>query len=91
MENTTKTTETPIDGYLAVNARASMSKTEAIQAMKEGHKVTHVYFADDEYIYMIGIFKIFTEEGYSIDSDEFWKYRQGESFETGWSIFEENI
>lgn len=29
-----------------------MTKQEAIQALKEGHKVSHKWFSNDEYLYM---------------------------------------
>jgi hypothetical protein len=36
---------------------------------------------------MEGNLTVITEEGYAMSSVEFWKYRQGEAFETGWSIW----
>ena len=63
-----------------------MNKQEAIEAMKKGFKVTHDYFSSDEFITMIGD-KIVTEEGYSFNATEFWKYRTHESFNTGWSYY----
>jgi hypothetical protein len=64
-----------------------MKKLEAIEAMKSGKKVTHRYFTDGEWITMEGNLTVITEEGYAMSSVEFWKYRQGEAFETGWSIW----
>ena len=29
-----------------------MTRQEAIQALKEGHKVSHKWFSNDEYLYM---------------------------------------
>ena len=63
-----------------------MTKAEAIQAMREGNKVTHGYFSDHEYITMRGNV-IFTEKGYSLWANEFWSYRTGDAWETGWSLF----
>lgn len=64
-----------------------MTKNQAIAAMLSGSKVTHSYFSSDEWITMEGNLTIITEEGYSISVDEFWKYRQGEAWESGWSIW----
>lgn len=63
-----------------------MTKDEAITAMKNGDKVTHRYFTPDEYIFMKGSL-IYTEDGANCFPDEFWKYRQCESFLTDWSIY----
>lgn len=62
-----------------------MTKDEAIQAMKEGHKVTHRHFSDDEWITMKDG-KIIDENGYKLYAVEFWFYRESDSFKTGWSI-----
>lgn len=75
-----KTTET-----VKVN---SMTKKEAIQEMNEGRKVTHRYFADDEYITMEGI-NMVDEHGIPFNPATFWKYRQASYWETDWRLFEE--
>lgn len=53
-----------------------MTKQEAIQALKEGHKVRHKWFSNDEYLYM--------ENGELCDEvctylpfDEFFELRSG--------------
>lgn len=58
-----------------------MTKTEAIQAMYQGNKVTHRYFCADEYI-TINNDKIVTEEGYEFNQAQFWRFREHESWET---------
>lgn len=63
-----------------------MTKTEAIQAMQEGKKVTHRYFSPDEYIRSDGR-RIYTEENYSCTHYEFWAMRDGEAWETDWELF----
>ena len=63
-----------------------MTKQEAIKAMREGKKVTHRYFAADEWITIIGG-KIFTEDGCSCSQEEFWHYRLTPSFEEDWELF----
>jgi hypothetical protein len=64
-----------------------MTKQEAIEAMKSGAKVTHRYFSPDEWITMKGNLTIIMEDGVSLSTVEFWKYRTGEDFETDWSIW----
>lgn len=64
-----------------------MTKQEAIQQMEEGVKITHNYFASDEWM-TIKNGKILTEEGYSHDIREFWLYRTGNGFEDGYSVWQ---
>jgi len=72
-----------------------MTRDEALQAMIDGEKVTHRFFVDDEYIYMVAQ-NIFTEEGYNCGTtyQEFWVERGGrlgsEAWHKDWSIYEEN-
>lgn len=66
-----------------------MTKLEAINAMKDGHKVTHRYFTPDEFIFMKGN-RIHTEDGANVFEDEFWKYRQNEAFLFDWEIFNDS-
>jgi len=62
-----------------------MSKQEAIQAMQDGHKVTHRFFSSDEFIYMKnGI--IYDESNYEMN--KFWIYRFSEDWiSKGWTIY----
>lgn len=57
-----------------------MTKSEAIKAMQEGHKVSHYYFTDDEWITMENGL-IVTEDGYKHKPEEFWSYRKGPTWE----------
>lgn len=61
-----------------------MTRVEAIQAMRNGERVTHEFFMDDEWIEMIGCCIILTEDGYEHPSDLFWADRMSESFNRGW-------
>lgn len=63
-----------------------MTKEEAKQAMREGKKVTHVYFDDNEWMTMQGD-NVLTEEGYLHDADEFWSYRTAKCFDDSYSIY----
>jgi hypothetical protein len=68
-----------------------MTKEQALQAMIDGEKVTHRYFSSDEYIYMVAQ-NIFTEDGFDCGTvnQAFWRQRDGENWETGWSLYEGN-
>lgn len=70
-------------------ANNDLTKAEAINAMAHGAKVTHRFFEDYEYMYTDPAQpnKICTEDGYAHYQEEFWKYRIGPTWETGWSIW----
>lgn len=67
-----------------------MTRDEALQAMIDGEKVTHLYFTDEEFIYMKGQ-DIWSEDGYNFGTvhDEFWWGKQMSTFDDGWSIYRE--
>jgi hypothetical protein len=64
----------------------TLTKAEALLAMKDGKKITHEYYLPDEYCFMKGGI-IFTEDGYGKgdENGEFWAKYQ--IWETGWSIY----
>lgn len=64
-----------------------MTKQEAIQEMKNGKKVTHIFFALSEYIKLDQDGNIETEDGYSIAPYLFWLNRKGDYWEKDWEIF----
>lgn len=65
-----------------------MNKYEAINAMREGKKVTHRFFVDGEYITMDGNF-IVDEAGNKFSQLDFWKDRIQEAWENDWEIVQE--
>lgn len=65
-----------------------MTKQEAIQAMKAGLSVTHQFFTPDEFISMPEDSTIETEEGYTVPLDEFFMFRPGPEWETGWRVYD---
>ncbi|MBK7362689.1 MAG: hypothetical protein IPJ01_10375 [Micavibrio sp.] len=65
-----------------------MNKQQAIQAMLEGKKVTHLYFSNDEWVTMVNG-QIVLEDGVKCSPLEFWRWRTDEMWETDWSIYEE--
>jgi len=69
-----------------------LTKDTAIVLMSQGLKLTHTYFSKDEWVTMIpGMNMMLTEDGYKTVSGEWWSYRMGPAFETGWSLWEETI
>ena len=64
-----------------------MTKEEAIQAMKDGKKVTHNYYSEDEWMTMEGN-RIVLEDGCSCYAYEFWEIRHGFGWNDGYSIYE---
>lgn len=67
-----------------------MNKQEAIQAMKEGKKVTHRWFSRDEWMTMEhGL--IHLEDGVQCTPEEFWAWRTDSSWDDGYEIIETNF
>lgn len=68
-----------------------MTKQQAINAMIDGHKVTHQYFGETEWVKSSKNGLVYElEDGVKLYKNEFWKYRQGDGFEVGWEIFKES-
>jgi hypothetical protein len=65
-----------------------MTKQEALQAMKDGKKVTHQLFVDEEFIYIKNEV-IYDEKDYPMTGGQidFWTDRKGDKWLYGWSIF----
>lgn len=62
------------------------SKEEAIILMKQGEKLRHPYFSDDEWITMKGNIVVM-ELGQECWASEFWRDRQSSGWENGWALF----
>lgn len=65
-----------------------MTKAEAIQAMQEGKKVTHLYFSPDEWMTMREG-EIVLEDGVVCPQGDFWFYRWGPEWNDGYEIINE--
>jgi hypothetical protein len=64
-----------------------MTKEEAIQAMREGKKVTHRHFTSKEWMKISpGGFEF--EDGVIVKPYQFWEIR-GEDWETDWEIYKD--
>ena len=65
-----------------------MNKKEAFQAMREGKKVRHNYFSEDEWM-TIENSKIVFEDGVKCTQKDFFLDRSGPDWKDGYSIVEE--
>lgn len=63
-----------------------MTKSEAIQLMERGMKMSHRFFTPDEWVTIDGELMV-TEDGVKQSQENFWLYRTDKSFETGWNVF----
>lgn len=63
-----------------------MTKQDAIQAMREGKKVTHEHFSSNEWMMMVDD-RILLEDGVICSQYEFWRWRTNESWNQGYSLF----
>jgi protein involved in sex pheromone biosynthesis len=82
MSNSNSSAAIEQNGLLA----AVLTKSEAIEALSQGKKVTHRYFTPDEFIYEEGNYYV-DENGYRVKPELFWFDRRSEAFETGWSLY----
>lgn len=65
-----------------------MTKQEALELMQQGVKITHEWFSDDEWMIMWGNTITF-EDGVKCSTYEFFGIRNDESWDEGYSIWEE--
>lgn len=63
-----------------------MTKTQALELMSKGKKITHRSFHPEEWIILRGNIILF-HDGYEMFQEDFWKFRTGESWEDGYSVF----
>lgn len=66
-----------------------MSRQGAILALANGEKLTHRYFTPDEWVEQTADGRYRFEDGNICSPVEFWGYRKGEAWESGWSIWED--
>lgn len=64
-----------------------MSKEEAIQAMKEGKKVTHRFFASGEWM-TIEHDHLLLEDGVRISLEDFFHFRCDSLWENGYELYD---
>ena len=68
-----------------------MNKAQAIAEMRKGKEVTHKSFSDNEWMSMDNNDDIITEDGCIRSSHEFWRWRDGEEWDDGYSLFDDDI
>jgi hypothetical protein len=66
-----------------------MTRQEALEAMLDGHKVTHQYFTPEEWATMNDKGMVVLEDGVVCSAAEFWRNRSNDCFDKGWSYFPE--
>lgn len=64
-----------------------MNKIEAIEKMKQGVKVTHKSFTNEEWMTMDRSGRIILEDGTRCLEYHFWKYRSDLSWLSGYDVF----
>lgn len=65
-----------------------MTKAEALEAMKAGRKLTHISFCGSEWVARLSAGLYEFEDGCVCRPQEFWRGRTGDSWQSGWSIFQ---
>ena len=73
--------------FLLIIKLFAMTKQEAIQLMREGIKVKHRFFIDDEWVIMEDSVTIINQDYQAFSTFEFWRYRTQVEWEEGWSIY----
>ena len=63
-----------------------MTKEEAKQALNNGHKITHIWFTSNEYIYKKDG-KLLDEQEIELNEGMFWHFRKSESWNENYSIY----
>lgn len=65
------------------------SKALAIRLMHQGLKFSHRYFSDDEFIKAKNKFEFVLSGKYVVSQEEFWRYRTGDGWNSGWELLPE--
>ena len=68
----------------------TLTKQQAITAMREGKKLAHRYFGSDEWVKSNQSGTIYIlEDGVECPAHEFWKYRTDNDWNFDWEIISE--
>lgn len=65
----------------------TMTREQAIKAMRNGQKVTHRYFTSEEWATEENG-EVVLEDGVRCSPSEFWRDRMTSLFEDGWALFQ---
>lgn len=68
-----------------------MTKIGAFEALEAGKKLTHTLFNPEEYIYLDGEEMVMGDDGSRISAEIFWKDREYDFWNTGWSLYAESF
>ncbi len=64
-----------------------MGKSEAIEELKKGNKITHNYFSEGEFVTSNKEGTVYTfEDGVQMTSQDFWQLRNGFGWNNGYSL-----
>lgn len=64
-----------------------MNRRQAIDALKEGKKITHTFFSSWVWFKSGTNNTIINDENTCRDSRDWWSYRMGSHFDNGWSVW----
>lgn len=66
----------------------SMTKEEAIQAMKNGRKVRHCYFSKEEWMTMNSDGMVVLEDGVICTLEDIYRWRTSKNWEDGYEVID---
>lgn len=66
----------------------NLTREEAKNALSKGKKLTHSYFDDNEWVIMMDDLILFNDSQ-TQSSEEFWGFKKGKAWDSGWSIIDE--
>ena len=69
-----------------LSADTTMTKAQALEAMRLGKKVTHIFFSPNEWM-TIQNDQILMVDGVRCYPDDFFKYRSDKSWQSGYSLY----
>lgn len=73
-----------MENFEGLDPNYPLSRQEAIDELYAGSKITHEYFTPEEFVELKDG-HIIDENGIVLNGPEFWNYRQGPIFDTGWA------
>jgi hypothetical protein len=66
----------------------NLSRAQAQMAFVRGHKISHKYFMEKEFVQLNSKKEMVDETGIILNKTDFWINRGGESFDYGWFVIE---
>jgi formylmethanofuran:tetrahydromethanopterin formyltransferase len=62
-----------------------MTKQQAIDSLRQGRKVSHIFFMAGEFVFINKSGEVQSEDG--VIHPEFWKLRNSPEWEQGWLLY----